>query len=88
MCKSLLCPLFSNLIDFDGPSSKPHLSGYNHHKKLQLGSIELYGNTEEHTKRTINLIEPSLRYLRSKVLRFFRHPVGRIGNFVFTKNRC
>ena len=29
-------------------------------------------------KRTINLIEPSLRYSRSKVLRFFRHPVSTV----------
>ena len=37
---------FSYLIDFDIPSSKRHISGYNHHRKLELGSIELYYNTE------------------------------------------
>ena len=63
--------LFSDLSNFDGPSSKRHISGYNHHRKLKLGSIELYGNTEQPTKRTINLVKPSLRYLRSKVVRFF-----------------
>ena len=36
----------NNLIDFDGPSSERHISGYNYHRKLKLGSIELYGNTE------------------------------------------
>ena len=72
MCKRLLCTLFLNLIDFDGPSSKCQISDYNHHRKLKLGSIELYGNTKWYAKRTINLKEPSLRYSRSKVLRFFR----------------
>ena len=41
-----LCTLISNLIDFDGLSSKRHISGFNHHRKLKLGSIELYGNTK------------------------------------------
>ena len=36
---------FSKLIDFDVPSFKGHISGYNHHRKLRFGSIELYGNT-------------------------------------------
>ena len=66
--------LFSKLIDFDGPSSKGHISGYNHHRKLRLGSIELYDNTKYHTNRTIDLSKPSLRYFRSKLLRFFETP--------------
>ena len=37
--------LFSKFIDFDGPNSKGHISGYNYHSKQKLGSIELYGNT-------------------------------------------
>ena len=74
MCKRLLGTLFSNLIDLDGLSSKRHISGYNHHRKLKLDFIELYGNTALHTKRTINLIEISLRYSRSKVLLFFSIP--------------
>ena len=41
------------------------------HKKLKLGLIELYGNTEYHTKRTINLTKPSLIYSGSKRLRVF-----------------
>ena len=46
MRKKLLFALFPNLFDFDGPSSRRHISNYNHHRKLKLGSIELYGNTE------------------------------------------
>ena len=67
--------LFSYLINFDGSSSKHHISGYDHHRKLKLDSIELYDKTESHTKRTINLVKPSLRYWTSKVLRFLRYPV-------------
>ena len=44
--KEMICALFSYLIDFDGPSSKRNISGYNHHRKLKLGSLELYGNTK------------------------------------------
>ena len=46
LCKKLLCALFSNLINFDGSSSKRHISDYDHHRKLKSDSIELYGNTE------------------------------------------
>ena len=35
----------SKLINFDGPSSKHHISGYKC-RKLKLGFIELYCNTE------------------------------------------
>ena len=31
--------------DFDGPTSKRHISGYNHYRNPKLGSTELYGNT-------------------------------------------
>ena len=44
--QKLVWALFSKLIDFDGPSSKSHISDYNHDRKLKLGSMELYGNTE------------------------------------------
>ena len=37
--------LFSKFIDFDGPTSKRHISGYNHRRNPKLGSTELYGNT-------------------------------------------
>ena len=37
---------FSYLIDFDIPSSKRHISGYNHHRKLELGSKELHDITQ------------------------------------------
>ena len=53
--------LFSKLIDFYGPSSKGHISGYNHLRNPKLGLTELYGNTVLHTKRAINLTQPSLR---------------------------
>ena len=63
------------LCNFNGPTSKRHISGCNHCRNAKLGLTELYGNTEQHAKRTIHLIKPSLRYIRSKRLRFFRHPV-------------
>ena len=50
---------------------KGHILDYNCRRNPNLGLIELYGNTEEHPIRTINLSEPSLRYSSSKVLRFF-----------------
>ena len=37
--------LFSKFIDFDGSTSKRHISGYNHRRNQKLGATELYGNT-------------------------------------------
>ena len=64
---------FSKFRDFNGPTSKRHISGHNHHRKLNLGSMKLYGNTEKHNKRTFNSNKPSLRYSSSKRLHFFTH---------------
>ena len=43
MRKRLVYGLFSYLIYLDVPSSKRNISGYNHHRELKFGSIELYG---------------------------------------------
>ena len=75
MCKRLLCALFSNLIDFDSPSSKCHISSYNHHWKLKLVFIDLCCNTRYHANRTFYLTKPSFRYSSLKRLHFLRHPV-------------
>ena len=67
----MLFASFSQLCDFSGPSSKRHISGYNPCRNPKLDLRELNGNTELHTKRTIDLIKPSLRYSSSRRLRFF-----------------
>ena len=36
---------FFKFDDFDGPTFKHHISGYNHCRNPKLGSTELYGNT-------------------------------------------
>ena len=43
-------------------------------KTIRLDSYEFYGYTLIKSKRVLNLIKPSLRYSRSKVLRFFETP--------------
>ena len=69
--KKLLCTLFSNLIDLYGSSSKCHISGYNHRRKLKLGYIELYGNTAFYTKRTTNLKKTIFEIFKIKNVEFF-----------------
>ena len=43
---------------------KLNISASESHRKLILGLIELYGNTELHTKRMVDLTEPSSSNLR------------------------
>ena len=61
---------FSKFFDFHDPTSEHHISVYNHRRNAKLGLIEWYGNTEQHAKRTINLVKTSWRYLSSKRLCF------------------
>ena len=45
LCVKIAFLLFSKFIDFDCPTLKRHISGYNHRRNPKLGSTELYGNT-------------------------------------------
>ena len=37
---------FQILCDFNGPTLKRHISGYNHRRNAKLDLTDLYGNTE------------------------------------------
>ena len=45
LCVKVAFLLFSKFINFNGLTSKRHISGYNHRRNPKLGSTELYGNT-------------------------------------------
>ena len=45
ICKMIVFAQFLKCNDFDGPTSKRHISGYYNRRNLKLGSTELYGNT-------------------------------------------
>ena len=80
MCiEKLLFVSLLQLCDFNDPSSKPHISGYNHRRNPKLGLTELYGN---------NILKGQLIWLNhlwdiedQKRCVFLRHPV--YGNTVY-----
>ena len=45
-CKTIAFEPFSKFCNFNGPSSKLHISGNDSRRNQKLGLIEMYGNTE------------------------------------------